>query len=337
MPRLTLLLSSRVNEETPAFTLPRPPTNHTKDQSGSIFYSRLHDTLFPRALLTDLDELEARSRTVIKSTLLSLAPPLRLFVNLNNRIIPVHPDDRDMTLKAVVKVRKLEEKKVIATFHREALKALPTLQASTYAGRFIPLLDTELLGMFPFFTLNKSANLQYTARAQLLHVAELYQSQITPLDADSGEALLPSGLPARLFSLEARSIREGHPPVDLGDEVNLRQLRPLQQSWQGILFIATVWGINRARGSVILRCEELMPNYQEVPFFDTSLSYVELIPFLLNFSPWYSTLSGMCSAGISKPGRKESKRFIWMCLKLVRYRLHRRGKGPLVHAGCSQK
>ena len=106
----------------------------------------MRDTLFPRALLTDLDELEARSRTVIKSTLLSLVPPIELFQNSSNRIIPVHPNDRDTALKEAVKLKKLEEKKIIANFHREALKGLPTLHEATYAGRFIPLLDTELLG-----------------------------------------------------------------------------------------------------------------------------------------------------------------------------------------------
>jgi hypothetical protein len=35
-----------------------------------------------------------------------------------------------------------------------------------------------------------------------------------------------------LYSLEARSIREGVPACDIGDSVHLRQLRPYEESWQ---------------------------------------------------------------------------------------------------------
>ena len=67
--------------------------------------------------------------------------------------------------------------------------------------------------------------------------------------------------------LEARSIREGWPPVDLGDILNLRQLRPSFQSWQGLEFEASVAGINRAAGEGLLRGDGLM-GYQESMVFN---------------------------------------------------------------------
>lgn len=73
--------------------------------------------------------------------------------------------------------------------------------------------------------------------------------------------------PDGLYILEARSIREGWPPVDLGDLVELRQLRPELQSFQGIVFEASVASINRARGSVTLRCDGLR-SYQESLVFN---------------------------------------------------------------------
>lgn len=72
---------------------------------------------------------------------------------------------------------------------------------------------------------------------------------------------------ATLYVLQARSIREGWPPVDLGDRVELRQLRPNINAWQGLRFFATVDAVNRAKGEVMLRCDGLR-GYEESMIFN---------------------------------------------------------------------
>lgn len=69
--------------------------------------------------------------------------------------------------------------------------------------------------------------------------------------------------PPTLFALDAPSIREGWPPVELGDVVNLRQIHGLWTEWPGYEFEATVWEIRRAAGQVILRCEALKAYHAE--------------------------------------------------------------------------
>lgn len=55
--------------------------------------------------------------------------------------------------------------------------------------------------------------------------------------------------------------------MDLGDRVELRQLRPNVQSWQGLRFFASVDAVNRAKGEVILRCDGLR-GYEESGLFN---------------------------------------------------------------------
>lgn len=119
------------------------------------------------------------------------------------------------------------------------------LAPATYAHHWLPLQQAE-----------------YTARALQLQQAALYAVPLRPVAPHPGD---PPGPP--LYMLEARSIREGWPPVDLGDILNLRQLRPNFQSWQGLEFEASVAGINRAAGEVLLRCDSLM-GYQEAMVFN---------------------------------------------------------------------
>lgn len=54
--------------------------------------------------------------------------------------------------------------------------------------------------------------------------------------------------------------------MDLGDLVELRQLRPDQCTWQGIVFEASVASINRAGGSVTLRCDGLRLYHENLVF-----------------------------------------------------------------------
>ncbi|GAA5904478.1 hypothetical protein JCM6882_008919 [Rhodosporidiobolus microsporus] len=130
----------------------------------------------------------------------------------------------------------------------------PPLAHNSYAQHFIPLLRAE------FF----SRHLQ-------LQQAALYSVPLRLVPRHPAE---PPGPPS--FALEAKSIREGWPPVDIGDLLSLRQLRPAYQSWQGLEFQATVAGINRAAGEVILRCDGLL-SAQESMVFNVSWQVQERI------------------------------------------------------------
>ncbi|KWU42116.1 P-loop containing nucleoside triphosphate hydrolase protein [Rhodotorula sp. JG-1b] len=123
--------------------------------------------------------------------------------------------------------------------------ALEELSPAAYARHWLPLQQAE-----------------YTARGLQLQQAALYGVPLRPRPRHPGE---PVGPP--LYTLEARSIREGWPPVDLGDVLSIRQLRPQYQSWQGLEFHASVAGINRAAGEVLLRCDGLL-QYQEAMVFN---------------------------------------------------------------------
>ena len=61
---------------------------------------------------------------------------------------------------------------------------------------------------------------------------------------------MPSTTGGRLYRMGARSVREGWPPVDLGDVVLLRQLSHDTQSWQGIQFEGVIHAINRSAGEI---------------------------------------------------------------------------------------
>ncbi|GAA5969919.1 hypothetical protein JCM11641_008085 [Rhodosporidiobolus odoratus] len=116
----------------------------------------------------------------------------------------------------------------------------PPLTPTTYALHYHPLLQAE-----------------WTARRLQLVQAALYAVPLRPVPPHPSDP--PS--PPR-YILEAKSIREGWPPVDLGDVLTMRQLRPQYQTWQGLEFQASVAGINRAVGEIVLRCDGLM-GYEE--------------------------------------------------------------------------
>jgi hypothetical protein len=90
---------------------------------------------------------------------------------------------------------------------------LPKLSPLRYDERFLPLLATE-----------------HTARIEDLRSATLY---CVPLTREFGLDDTPG---MALYRVEAKSIREGWPPVDISDIVNLVQLRPESNSSQGIVF-----------------------------------------------------------------------------------------------------
>lgn len=107
----------------------------------------------------------------------------------------------------------------------------------------------------------------YVARAHQLREAALYQVSMIPF---APLASVSGGTPPILagfhYILPAPSVREGWPPVELGDLVNLRQLRPLDQFWQGILFEGSVAGINRSAGELLIRCDSLRGKEESLIF-----------------------------------------------------------------------
>ncbi|KAL8276887.1 hypothetical protein RQP46_010715 [Phenoliferia psychrophenolica] len=80
------------------------------------------------------------------------------------------------------------------------------------------------------------------------------RSQLESANLYSVPLLISETDPTR-FTLVARSIREGWPPVALGDAVVLRQVYPDQRGWQGIIYEANVESVSRAEGQVLLRCD----------------------------------------------------------------------------------
>lgn len=84
---------------------------------------------------------------------------------------------------------------------------VPALETQTYAARFIPLLALER-----------------AALRRQLDSATLYSAPVLPCPE----------IGLGFYTLEARSIREGWPPVNIGDPVLLRQLRPEFQAAQGL-------------------------------------------------------------------------------------------------------
>lgn len=124
----------------------------------------------------------------------------------------------------------------------------PTPEPATYAHYYLQQLYVE-----------------YDARAQQLRSANLYSSRLTPVPYDAADLRLDSSV-QHLYTLEAKSIREGWPGIDLGDNVRLRQLRPWAETWQGLEFTSTVHSINRAVGQVTLRIDSLKSNIETLLF-----------------------------------------------------------------------
>ncbi|GAA5852569.1 hypothetical protein JCM8547_002548 [Rhodosporidiobolus lusitaniae] len=160
------------------------------------------------------------------------------YTTLHNSLFPpqLHSHLRDIEAKNIQRISR--EFFASGTIHSTAaspISAIPSLTPTSYALHWIPLLAAE-----------------YNARLLQLQQAALYAVQLRPVPRHPSE---PPGPPN--YILEAKSIREGWPPVDLGDVLTLRQLRPAYQSWQGLEFQGSVCGINRAAGEVVLRCDGL--------------------------------------------------------------------------------
>lgn len=112
---------------------------------------------------------------------------------------------------------------------------VPPLSVDSYAQRFLPLILTE-----------------FNAIEANLKAATLYGIPVAPLP--STETALGSG---HYYVFEAPQIREGWPPVTIGDTVLLKQLRwPFKQP-QGLCFEARVWSLQRFLGRIIIRCDQL--------------------------------------------------------------------------------
>ena len=114
---------------------------------------------------------------------------------------------------------------------------LPPLLPHTYATRWLRLLSME-----------------YTARLDALASSTMYSVSLTPVQT-------PPSHPGALFSISAPHIRENYPPLSLNDTVWLRQLRPWDQSFQGIAFEARVHALQRNSGIIIIRCDALSQPY----------------------------------------------------------------------------
>ncbi|KAF8332336.1 P-loop containing nucleoside triphosphate hydrolase protein [Cantharellus anzutake] len=114
---------------------------------------------------------------------------------------------------------------------------LPPLLPHTYATRWIKLMSME-----------------YTARLNALVSSTMYGVSLIPIP-------MPPNHPATLFSVSAPHLRENYPPISLNDTVWLRQLRPWEQSFQGIAFEARVHDLRRVGGMIIIRCDALSQPY----------------------------------------------------------------------------
>ncbi|GAA98489.1 hypothetical protein E5Q_05175 [Mixia osmundae IAM 14324] len=117
---------------------------------------------------------------------------------------------------------------------------LPTLSQEHYGLRFLSILHEE-----------------FRARKEVLTSADIY---MTTLEVEQLPASAIS--PARqLYAFDAKNIREGWPPVEIGDRILLRQLYPEHLTAQGTCFAARVHAISRVQGRVIVRCDALLQNW----------------------------------------------------------------------------
>ncbi|KAM0788175.1 hypothetical protein ACM66B_001336 [Microbotryomycetes sp. NB124-2] len=225
-----------VNESRPLSVIKRSP-----QEAAWVDYDTLLDSLWPRQLHNQLLALESVHRSKVSASLIRIEPPTSATAvgpRPSARIIPLRPgqpkpiDARQPETPTVSPVPfSLEE---------QLRTKLPELTPANYAAYWVPLQMCEL-----------------QARIKQLQQARLYNvpiQRVVDRHARPGDPIL--------YVLQARSIREGWPPVDLGDMLDLRQLRPEAHHWQGLLFEASVWGINRAKGEVVLRCDALI-NYEE--------------------------------------------------------------------------
>ncbi|KAK4050123.1 hypothetical protein OIV83_003694 [Microbotryomycetes sp. JL201] len=223
-----------VNDSRPLSIVKRSP-----QEAAWINYESLLDSLWPRQLHRQLLALESVHRSKVSASLIRIEPPASVATaRPSARIIPLKPGqprpvDPSLSETPVTPPAPFSLEDQLRT-------KLPELTPANYAAYWVPLQMCEL-----------------QARIKQLQQARLYNVPIRRVIDRQAQPGDPT-----LYILQARSIREGWPPVDLGDMLDLRQLRPEAHHWQGLLFEASVWGINRAKGEVILRCDALI-NYEE--------------------------------------------------------------------------
>lgn len=95
---------------------------------------------------------------------------------------------------------------------------------------------------------------RYNAITANLAGATLYNVNITPLPKASS----PDPHTGQYFQFEAKSIREGWPPVTIGDKVILKPLNWSQQRAEGVCLEARIWALQKLAGLIVLRCDKLI-------------------------------------------------------------------------------
>ncbi|SGY48952.1 BQ5605_C001g00719 [Microbotryum silenes-dioicae] len=312
-----------VNEATQVYFIPQlPPDSHRNLYNW--------DELFPRKLLADLDALEAKHRAGIISSLPPInfggtPPPLDApFVVQSSRIVPVRPGAPRQPVAPpppppppprvplTVPAISLEE---------ELRNKIPKLALDTYAQYWIPLQHAEV-----------------EARIKQLHDARMYAVPITRAPLPPSGSVAPQS--PRLYVLQAPSIREGWPPVELGDSLELRQLRPQQRfvdgqttssgTWQGFVFEATIASVYRAKGEVLLRCDGLA-NHEESMIFNVVWRVQARV-----FEHWRRATERISMAMISSKHTKDKARSVaqsWLFPEVDDYRQEDDNTEPVVFRG----
>lgn len=124
---------------------------------------------------------------------------------------------------------------------------IPALTPESYIARFLPLLLIE-----------------HQAVIALLQNHTLYGAPLIPVPNFKGA---PGPVySSSLYILKAPMIREGSPPVQLGDSVWLKQIRWETRSSTGTTFVASIHSINRAASTIILRCDSLFGYRESMQF-----------------------------------------------------------------------
>lgn len=218
---------------------------------SQIVYESHINALFPVPFARKLALLEDYHRKSLVKKLIAVQPPPPLFQQPqapSSRIIPQRPG-APTTALSPPQLPSLTNP-IPFNLERQLRTQLPNLSPSTYAEFWVPLQTVE-----------------YAAIDKQLRHARLFKAPLSRLPPLPPTPAAPT--PPILYVLQAPSIREGWPNVDLCDVLEIRQLRPEQQAWQGLVFEATVWGVNRAKGEVVLRCDALR-GYEETLIFNVS-------------------------------------------------------------------
>lgn len=113
--------------------------------------------------------------------------------------------------------------------NNQTIPNLPSLSYNHYAIRFLPLIASE-----------------HSSRIQQLKSAQLYLVDIQLVDPQRA-----------FFNLEAKSVREGWPPIELGDLIAIRLLYPQYLQSDGYEYEARVCAIKRVTGFITFECPQL--------------------------------------------------------------------------------